>query len=57
MNRINICWDIISHSLPRVKQHANDRIFKVEEIKKVIEYPAITTINGILTNAVTVTAN
>jgi hypothetical protein len=39
MNRINISWDIISHSLPRVKQHANDRIPKVEEIKKLIEYP------------------
>jgi hypothetical protein len=39
MNRINISWDIISHSLPRVKQHANDRIPKVEEIKKLIDYP------------------
>ncbi|MGC1927392.1 MAG: hypothetical protein WA667_00330, partial [Candidatus Nitrosopolaris sp.] len=39
MNRINISWDIISHSLPRVKQHANDRIPKVEEIKKIIYYP------------------
>ena len=39
MNRINIFWDIISRSLPKVKQHANDRIPKVEEIKKLIEYP------------------
>jgi integrase len=30
---------IISHSLPRVKKHANDRIPTVEEIKKLIEYP------------------
>lgn len=39
MNRINIFWDMISRSLPKVKQHANDRIPKVEEIKKLIEYP------------------
>jgi hypothetical protein len=39
MNRINVGWDIISHSLPRVKQHANDRIPKLDEIKKLIEYP------------------
>jgi|SRR5689334_9921582 len=39
MNRINIFWAIISHSLPKVKQHANDRIPTVEEIKKLIEYP------------------
>jgi hypothetical protein len=38
MNRINIFWDIISRSLPKVKQHANDRIPTVEEIKKLIEY-------------------
>jgi hypothetical protein len=31
--------DIISHSVPRVKKHANDRIPTVEEIKKLIEYP------------------
>jgi hypothetical protein len=39
MNRINVYWDIISRSLPKVKQHANDRIPKVEEIKRLIEYP------------------
>ncbi len=39
MNRINILWDLISRSLRKVKQHANDRIPKVEEIKKLIEYP------------------
>jgi hypothetical protein len=39
MNRINIVWDIISRSLPKVKQYANDRIPAVEEIKKLIEYP------------------
>jgi hypothetical protein len=39
MNRINIVWEIISQSLPRVKQHANDRIPSIEEIKKLIEYP------------------
>ena len=39
MNRIVILWDIISHSIPKVKKHANDRIPTVEEIKKVIEYP------------------
>ena len=39
MNRINIFWDIISHSLPKVKDHANDCIPAVEEIKKLIEYP------------------
>ena len=39
MNRINIFWEIISRSLPKVKQYANDRIPKVEEIKKLIEYP------------------
>ena len=39
MNRINIFWDLISRSLPKVKQHANDRIPTVEEIKKLIEYP------------------
>jgi integrase len=39
MNRINIPWDIISHSLPKVKQYSNDRIPTVVEIKKLIEYP------------------
>src|SRR5215207_2895540 len=39
MNRINIFWEVISRSLPQVKQHANDRIPTVEEIKKLIEYP------------------
>jgi len=39
MNRINIAWDIVSRSLPRAKQHANDRIPTVEEIRKLIEYP------------------
>jgi hypothetical protein len=39
MNHINIFWDIISHSIPKVKRHANDRIPTVEEIKKLIEYP------------------
>ena len=34
MNRINIVWDIIARSLPIVKQHSNDRIPAVEEIKK-----------------------
>lgn len=32
MNRVNLAWDIMSRSLPRVKQHANDRIPAVEEI-------------------------
>ena len=39
MNSINIFWDIILRSLPKVKQHANDRIPTVQEIKKLIEYP------------------
>jgi hypothetical protein len=39
MNRINIGWDIIARSLPKVKQYANDRIPSVEEIRKLIEYP------------------
>ena len=39
MNRISIFWDIISHSSPKVKKHANDRIPTMEEIKKLIEYP------------------
>jgi hypothetical protein len=39
MNPINVAWDIISRSLPNVKQLANDRIPTVEEIKKLIEYP------------------
>ena len=39
MNRIYIVWDIITRSLPIVKQHSNDRIPTVEEIKKLIEYP------------------
>ena len=39
MNRISIFWDIISRSLPKVKQHANDRIPTLDEIKKLIEYP------------------
>lgn len=39
MNRISILWDIISRSLPKVKQHANDRIPTLDEIKKLIEYP------------------
>ena len=39
MNRISIFWDIISHSIPKVKKHANDRIPTVEEIRKLIEYP------------------
>jgi hypothetical protein len=28
MNRIGIFWDIISHSIPKAKKHANDRIPK-----------------------------
>lgn len=39
MNRINIIWDVISRSLPKVKHHANDRVPMVEEIRKLIEYP------------------
>jgi hypothetical protein len=39
MNRVNIFWDMISRSLPKVKQYANDRVPTVEEIKKLIEYP------------------
>jgi integrase len=39
MNRINIFWDIITRSLPRVKHYANDRVPTMEEIKKLIEYP------------------
>jgi hypothetical protein len=39
MNTINIFWEVISRSLPQVKQHANDRIPIVEEIKKLFEYP------------------
>jgi hypothetical protein len=31
VNRINIFWNIISHSLPKVKQHANDRISRWRE--------------------------
>jgi len=38
MNRINIFWEVISRSLPQVKQHANDRIPRIEEVKKLIEY-------------------
>jgi hypothetical protein len=36
---MNIFCDIISRSLPKVKQHANDRVPTVEEIKKLIVYP------------------
>jgi integrase len=39
MNRIRIAWEIISPSLPKVKQYGNDRIPSLEEIKKLIEYP------------------
>lgn len=39
MNRINIFWDMISKSLPKVKQYANDRVPTVEEIRKLIDYP------------------
>ena len=39
MDRISVFWDIILRSLPKVKQHANDRIPTVQEIKKLIEYP------------------
>ena len=39
MNRINIFWDMILRSLPKVKQHANDRIPSLEEIEKLIQYP------------------
>ena len=39
MNRINIFWDMISKSLPKVKQYANDRIPTLEEITKLIDYP------------------
>jgi hypothetical protein len=28
MNRIGIFWDIVSHSIPKAKKHANDRIPK-----------------------------
>ena len=35
MNRIGITWDVISSSLPKVKQYSNDRIPTVEEIKKI----------------------
>jgi hypothetical protein len=37
MNRINIGWDLISRSIPKAKQHVNDRIPTVEEIKKLIK--------------------
>lgn len=39
MNRINIFWDIITRSLPKVKHYANDRVPTVEEIRRLIEYP------------------
>jgi len=39
MNRIGIFWDIISHSIPKIKKHASDRIPTMEEIKKLIQYP------------------
>jgi hypothetical protein len=39
MNRITIFWDLILRALPKVKDHANDRIPTIEEIKKLIEYP------------------
>jgi hypothetical protein len=39
MNRINIFWDMVLRSLPKVKQHANDRIPSLEEIEKLIQYP------------------
>jgi hypothetical protein len=28
MNRINIFWEVISRSLPQLKQHANDPIYR-----------------------------
>jgi integrase len=39
MNRINISWDIIVRSLPKVKQYSNDRVPTVDEMKKLIQYP------------------
>jgi hypothetical protein len=36
MNRINMFWDIILRSLPKVKQNTNDRIPIVQQIKKQI---------------------
>ncbi len=39
MNRLNITWDVISSSLPKVKQYANDRIPTIDEIKNLIAYP------------------
>ena len=39
MDRISVFWDIILRSLPKIKQHANDRIPTVQEIKKLIECP------------------
>jgi len=39
MNRINVFWDMISRSLPKVKQYANDPVPTTDEIKKIIEYP------------------
>ncbi len=39
MIRISVAWDIITRSLPKVKQYSNDRIPTVEEIKRLIEYP------------------
>ena len=39
MNRIKIAWEIISPTLPKVKQYGNDRVPSIEEIKKLIEYP------------------
>jgi integrase len=39
MNRVDISWDVISRSLPKVKQYSNDRIPTIEEIRKLIQYP------------------
>ncbi len=39
MNRTDVTWDVISSSLPKVKQYANDRIPTIDEIKKLIAYP------------------
>ncbi len=34
MNRTNVTWDVISSSLPKVKQYANDRIPTIDTIDK-----------------------
>ncbi len=39
MSDIPVTWKKITRGLPKIRRHADDRAPKIEEIRKIIEYP------------------